>query len=206
MAPLIPVAATCALALLTCGAATGATNGRTSTSELAACASKKTGALRLLKKPSAKCKKSERKVRWATRGPAGAAGSPGQSGLHAALASGEPVINTAADWTTVLVTSFVGQPGMVYNWTSSWYSNRPRVCPGGDEFNVYTRVLANGAESPGWPFWRRVTGPMNLEMQVRVGRSTGPGWDSPCQTGSDFSIGATELFANAAALPGSGAP
>jgi hypothetical protein len=45
-----------------------------------ACQAKKTGALRVLGKPSAKCRRGEKALSWNKQGPSGAAGLPGAAG------------------------------------------------------------------------------------------------------------------------------
>lgn len=57
-----------------------ASPGAVRAATLAGCVNKRTGALRVLKKASATCRKTERKVRWAQTGPAGPAGATGATG------------------------------------------------------------------------------------------------------------------------------
>jgi hypothetical protein len=78
-----------ALAALTVAGVAVAQGTRSDT--IRACYAKKSGSLRVLAKPSAKCRRSERALSWSQRGPAGEPGAPGATG--AAGAGGTPGAN-----------------------------------------------------------------------------------------------------------------
>lgn len=176
--------------------------------QIAACVKKKSGAMRLLPQPSRRCTRTERKVTWSVAGPPGAtgpAGPPGAAGaagasggLLAAFASGSPTINTSADWTTVLSTSFAGAPGMLYSIGYNEAPNSEGACPNADPFYLGARVLVNGSDEPGWFSWRPRTGTVSITLQVRAQRNSG---NTPCGAASSFDTGYMTLFATATRAP-----
>jgi hypothetical protein len=104
-----------ALALLVCGVSGYAiAQSGQAKKPMKGCASKKGGALRLAKK----CRKGERRVTWARRGPAGANGSPGPAGpvgsagpagaAGAAGAPGAPGTNGTSTGETFFATAGAG--------------------------------------------------------------------------------------------------
>jgi len=197
--------------LIATGAADAAPkrSGTATAGDLAACVNKKTGAMRMLRKPTLRCRKTERKVRWATRGPAGAAGpagapgaagAAGASGLMAAFASGTPTINVASEWTTLMSTSFTGAPGMLYWWGSDFPEGRLGTCPEGGNFVVYSRILANGSIDPLGSYWRGQTGTITLQLQAKADSAMGTD-GAPCTTAADFALGYATLYVQAARRP-----
>lgn len=81
------VAATICLLTLAGAAATGAFGRATAPRTITACAAK-TGATKGLLRLSSKCKKTEKKVTWSVRGPAGPQGAQGQAGADAVAPAG----------------------------------------------------------------------------------------------------------------------
>lgn len=162
-----------------------------------ACVNKKSGAMRLLKKPKAKCKRSERKVSWSQTGPAGATGTSNQM---AAWAAGTPTIDASQDWQTVLSVAVTGSPGKLYSWGADGPQNSEGRCLDGQYFSVERRIIVNGVENPLSGYWQAVSGTVTLQLQARA-YSYNSGSGIRCSSATPFGLGVTNLYALVATAP-----